>query len=327
MSKTTQFNYDVSPHTLINEEGITKLKILKEYGVGRVTIGIQTLNEAIMKAMNRPHNKAEGLQSIKNALDLGFKVNIEFIFGYPQQTLENWFEDLKEMVTLGADEIQFYRLKIDAYGDQQGNIKIVKEQHADLFSTVEDTFRMKAMVIDYLKKFGYIENMRRVFTKTKADFSHFAFGQCCRMRDQLAFGVTGYSNLSDRFVLNTYKFDKFYERINEGKLPFDRGIVRDADTQQRWALIMPLKNYFVDKKYYKEQTNVDIENSVVYPIIQVAKEYGLIEENEKQIKLTPKGSFFADEVVGLFYNPKYNPFKKEEFKEGPLNPYSLNSRS
>ena len=110
--------------------------------------------------------------------------------------------------------------------------------------------------------------------------------------------------------------------LNESGIPYDFTIVYG---NEKIANMFRTKvDEFVDKKYYKELTNVDIEDSVVYPIIQVAKQYDLIEENDRQVKLTTKGSFFADEVVGLFYNPKYNPFKKEEFKDGTLNPYFLN---
>lgn len=327
MSNTRQFNYDVSPHTLVGEDGIKRLKILKEYGVNRLAIGIQSMQDDILKFMNRPHNKKQSLEAINNALNMGFKVNIEFIYGYPKQTFETWYEDLSQMVSLGVDEIMLYRLKIDAHGDQQGNIKNYKNSNPNIFLSREDTLVMKQMAIDYLREFGYIENvnMRRVFTKKVKDYSIYAFDQCCKMRDQMAFGLTAYSSLSDRFVLNTCNFDEYYKRIENNILPYDRGLIRSNETQQRWAIIMPLKNRFIEKKYFKIQTGIDIKQTKSYSIIQKLKEYDLAEETDKYIRLTSKGAFFADEVVGLFYENNHNPFPQNDFNEGPLNPYMLNS--
>ena len=240
MSHVRQFNYDLSPSTIIGTEGIERLKLLKDYGVDRLTIGIQTMNDEIMRKMNRTHDKFEAIESVQNSMNMGFKTNIEFIYGYPGQTVESWYRELQEIVKLDTPEIQFYRLKVEAYGDQQGTIKTVNQLHPEDCPSPEDTIRMKQMVFDYLREFGYTENLRRVFTKKKSDISLYAFNQCCQLYDQIAFGLTGFSSLRNRFILNTQHFDEYYSRIAEGKLPFNRGYVRDAEAQQRWALILPL---------------------------------------------------------------------------------------
>ncbi|MBR1753985.1 radical SAM protein [bacterium] len=326
MSNTRQFNFDVSPHNLVGSTGIERLKILKDFGVTRLSIGVQSLHDDILRLMNRAHDKSVAISGIKNAQDMGFKVNIEFIYGYPTQTFESWFEDLKQMIALDADEIMLYRLKIDAHGDWQGNIKGYRTLHPDEFLTREDTLRMKQIAIDFLRENGYSENvnMRRVFTKKVKDYSLYAFHQCCNMKDQLAFGPSAYLSLNDRFLLNTSDFEKYYDCIEKGIMPVNRGLIRDSETQQRWAIIMPLKNRYVDKRFFKTQTGVDIETTTAYPIIKKLIEYGLAQESERDIRLTPKGAFFADEVVGLLYQTNHNPFPKDDFNEGPLNPYSLN---
>ena len=325
MTNVKQFNYDVSPHTLIGPEGIERLKILKDYGVDRLTIGIQSMDEKVLKLMNRPHNKVEALESVKNTMNMGFKTNIEFIFGHPGQTIESWYEELKQIVQVESHEYQFYRLKIDAYGDQQGTIKNYKLMHEENFPSVEDCIRMKQMVFDYLGSFGIKENLRRVFTRDKSNISLYAYNQCCNLFDEIGLGLTAFSSLRDRFLLNTQSFEQYYERIEKGMLPCNRGLVRNNEELQRWAIILPLKNYFIIKNRFKELTGLDIENSKFYKILQKIKEYDLVEENKSVIKLTEKGVFFADEVVRLFYEPNYIPKGREYFEEGILNPYILNS--
>ncbi len=322
ISNNPQFNYDVSPHTLISKEGIERLKILKDYGVNRITIGIQSMNDDVLKIMNRPHNKVQALESIKNTMDMGFQTNIEFIYGHPGQTLKSWYEELKQIVQIETHEYQFYRLKIDAYGDQQGAIKQYKNSHLSEFPKPEETIAMKQMVNDYLEDFGITENLRRVYTKNKSYISKYAFNQCCMQYDQIGLGLTAFSSLRDRFVLNTQSFNEYYSRINQGLLPYNRGYIRDKIAQERWAIILPLKNWFITKKRYKEVTGAEIQNTQFYPIIQKLKNYDLISEDDNKISLTKKGAFFSDEVVGLFYDTSFIPKPKEFFNDGPLNPYN-----
>lgn len=327
LSNLRQFNYDVSPSSLVGKDGIEKLRIMKDYGVDRLTIGIQTMSEETMRKMNRSHDKKVALESIKNTLDFGYQLNIEFIYGYPEQTLQSWYDELKEMVTLDAHEIQFYRLKVNAYGDQQGTIKKIKEHNPKLSASIEDTMRMKQMAIDYLAQNGYYENLRRVFSKKKSHTSLYAYNQCCELYDQMSFGLTAFSSLRDRFVLNTQHFGEYYDRISQGMLPYNRGYIRDTDAQQRWALILPLKTQQIRKNFYKKFTGIDIKDTKYYKTIKLLKEYGLIEEDDNVIKLSVKGSFFADEVSQLFYDSKFIPFESEFYNAGPLNPYLRNKSS
>lgn len=326
LSHLQQFNYDVSPDSLIGPIGLERLRIMRDYGVDRLTIGVQSMNEDILNKMNRSHTKAQAFEAIKNTRDFGFKLNIEFIYGYPGQTPESWYKELEEIVHIDTDEIQFYRLKVNAYGDQQGIIKNYKINHISDFPSVEDTLQMKQIAIDYLKEYGYFENLRRVFSKKKSQISLYAYDQCCLLYDQMSFGITAFSSLRDRFVLNTQDFAQYYQRIEEGKLPFNRGYVRNSDAQQRWALALPLKHYFIRKDIYKKTTGVNIEDTKYYQALQFLKNYGLIEEDQYRIKLTPKGAFFADEVAQLFYAPEFIPFEEEYYNEGALNPYLINKR-
>ena len=109
------------------------------------------------------------------------------------------------------------------------------------------------------------------------------------------------------------------------KLPFNRGYVRDAEAQQRWCIILPLKNWTFRKRHFKSMTGVDVETTKFWPILQKLKKFGLVEEvGDNVLQLTKLGAFFADEVVECFYDPRFIPFRREYYNEGPLNPYVIN---
>src|SRR5260221_8240985 len=175
MSEVEQFNWDVDPSTLVGDIGLERLKILRDFGSDRLTLGIQSLDPRVLKIMNRPHDKQVALEAIENSQNTGYQVNIEFIFGHPGETIQNWIDVMKEAVTLGSEKIQHYRLKIEAYGDYQGPIKNYIEKRPDEVVSNEETIMMKQLAIDILAENGYHENLRRGFSQKKKHqifFSH-----------------------------------------------------------------------------------------------------------------------------------------------------------
>ncbi len=319
-ARCKQFNFDVEPGTLVGPVGMERLRIMKDFGVDRLTFGVQSLDDDVLRLMNRPHNSAIAIESIENAQKLGFQVNIEFIFGHPGETIENWIDVMEKAVTLNVEEIQLYRLKVEAYGDFQGPIKMYIEKHPDRAPGLDDTIVMKKLAIDILADHGYHENLRRVYTRQREHYSHYAHNQCCVLYDEIGIGLTAFSSMRDRFGLNTANFDEYYKKIESGQLPVNRGIVRSREDQMRWAIILPLKNREVRKSLFMRRTGESLDK-VFRPKIEALKQYGLLQENEKELGLTPLGTFFADEVAEQFHDPRYIPFPRSAYADGPLNPY------
>ena len=320
LSDCKQFNYDVDPVTLIGTEGKERLAMMRSYGVDRVTIGVQSLNEVVLKQMNRHHGVEETLEAIVNCKEQGIQVNIEFIFGYPGETLENWMEVIEFAVSLDVEEIQLYRLKVEAYGDFQGAIKSICQNKPERMPTLAETVMMKQLAIDLLSANGYHENLRRVYSRERHHFSHYADNQCCGLLDQVGFGQTAFSSLRDRFALNTQNFEEYYDHIEAGQLPINRGIVRNADEQRRWAIVLPLKNRALWKQYFSEVTGGASLDSHFRDKLDRLKAFDLIREDDEKFELTTLGAFVADEVVQQFHAPHTMPFPAEAYADGPLHP-------
>jgi len=322
LSNCHQFNWDVDPATLVGDEGMERLRILKDYGSDhRLTIGVQSLNDMILKKMNRPHDSKVALESIDNCNKFDFKLNIEFIFGFPGQTLDNWIEVMEHAVSLDVGEVQLYRLKVEAYGDYQGPIKKYRQIHPDDTPSHDEGIMMKQLAIDICNRNGYHETLRRVFGKERKTFSLYAHDQCCMLYDEIGFGLSAFSSLRDRFVLNTQYFDEYYKSIENGRLPMNRGFVRSPEEQARWAIILPIKNRFVRKEYYQKITGWSLDE-VFRTKIENLKSFGLVDEDERRLGVTKLGAFFADEVAEQFQSPDYMPFPRDEYNQGPLYPFA-----
>jgi oxygen-independent coproporphyrinogen III oxidase len=320
LSKIQQFNYDVDPITLVGNQGIEKLKIMRDFGVDRLTIGVQSFDDAVLHKMNRSHNSNVAYESIENSKKYNYKINIEFIYGHPGQTIDNWVSVIKDAIKTDVEEIQMYRLKIYPYGDQEGIVYKQKNNNMGDYVSFQDTVLMKEVAFKLLRNSGYKENLRRVFTKSKKNISKYAFNQCCQLKEEIGLGLTAFSSLKDRFCLNTQSFEEYYEKIRNNKIPINRGIIRNDDQQKRWAIILPLKNYWINKKVYRDRTGSFIEETFDKKF-KLLKKHNIVEERSDRITLTEKGAFFADEVVMQFEDIKYLPFSQNEYSDGELNPY------
>ena len=90
------------------------LSDLKEIGINRLSIGIQSFDDADLKFMNRSHNAKESLGCIYLAKKAGFEnITIDLIYGLPNQSNEKWKQNLKQMLALDIQHFSAYALTIE----------------------------------------------------------------------------------------------------------------------------------------------------------------------------------------------------------------------
>ena len=89
----------------------------------------------------------------------------------------------------------------------------------------------------------------------------------------------------------------------------------------RWAIVLPIKNRDVYKSTFREVTGESLDH-VFRPKIERLKSYGLLREDDITLGLTPYGAFFADEIAHQFHAEEHIPYRREEYADGPLNPYN-----
>ena len=318
MSACSQVGYDVHPVDMLGEEGMERLRIMRDFGGDRLTMGLQSLDDAILKHMGRGHTQVEAHRALENMRRAGFDdICIEFIFGYPGVTLPIWLETLKKAVATEVEEIQFYRLKVEPYGDSPGPITRLHHKKPAQFSPAEEEILMKQAAILMLGERGYHENLTRVFTRKPDQISHYASDQCCRQLDCLGIGQSAFSSFRDRFSINTPDLDAYGARVRAGELPLNRGIVRDRDASLRWHLLLPLKNSWLTKEIFFARTGEHVDE-VFRRELDALVAHGLVHEDDQVVQLTEKGRFFADEVCAQLHHPDHLPEPLDAYEDGPL---------
>lgn len=322
LDKCSQITIEAEPTTVLGNHGLEKLSVMKRSGINRISLGVQSFDDGILKKTGRLHSSRDALDAVRQIRRAGFdNVSLDLIYGYPGSTFQNWINTLKTAHSLEVDAYQLYRLRIVPHGAKKGMITNMFDASPEDFPSVADIYVMKELGILISSEHGFNERSRRVFCARPEHNSDYLQDHTDRLSNVLGIGISSWTNLQGCFYINTGKdLDDYYSYLNKGKLPIARGKVKTEDDRRRWAICLSLKHNGISKMKYKEVTGATLQ-AAFGPKIFRLKKYALVEESVDMLRLTERGRFFADEVVIQFYHPDYMPFPKSAYIDGELNPY------
>ena len=318
LSECTQFSVEAEPTTLLGDEGMERLRIMKDHGVDRISLGVQSFDDQVLRQMGRAHSHQESMQAIENIRKAGFdNIYIDLIYGYPGQTIEKWAEEMLYAKELDLAGYQLFRLRIKQTGDRKGTIVNMLEKKPDIFHDADEIFLMKCLGKVVSEEHGYHEFQRRIFSREKDSSSHYLRDWFLKLYDIAGVGVSAWSSVRRVFSINVGDKDlsRYYEYIDKGEVPINRGKVLNFDDFARRSFMLPLKNDYVDKAFFKDFVGHDA-NELFKTELDWMKQLGLVEEDNEKIWLTRSGGFFADEVTTQFINQAYCVYDDIKFAPG-----------
>ena len=108
--KEIEFTIECNPGTVTKE----KLLLYRKYGVNRLSFGLQSADNGILKRLGRIHTYEEFIESFKLARECGFNnINIDLISAVPGQTIDNWKDTLEKVIALSPEHISAYSLILE----------------------------------------------------------------------------------------------------------------------------------------------------------------------------------------------------------------------
>ena len=110
MENVCEFTVECNPGT-VNEE---KLVLLKEGGVNRLSFGVQSFDDVLLKRIGRIHTAEQAKEAVRLAQKVGFtNINIDLMYGLPGQNEETWKKSVEEALALGVSHLSLYQLIIE----------------------------------------------------------------------------------------------------------------------------------------------------------------------------------------------------------------------
>lgn len=271
---------EANPGT-INKE---KVKIYKESGINRVSMGVQTLDDSLLKSIGRIHSTRDFYKSYEILREGNIKnINVDLIFGLPNQNINHVINSLKTIIELGLEHISYYGLILE-----EGTKFHRLYDEGKISLPDEDTERlMYHEATEYLTSHGYkhyeISNYALPTYECKHNLIYWD------VKPYLGVGLSSHSNIDQKRFFNTSNINIYIENINMNKLPIEDEEIIDRDTEIVEFCILGIRKINgIDKKEFKSRFGIEIEN-IYGDIINKHVNNGLILNNNNYISLTKKG--------------------------------------
>ncbi len=244
--KDAEISCEIDPR-FIDE---AQMKVMSGHGFNRVSFGIQDFDEKVQVAVHR----VQPYEVTKDAMDLARKykmhsVNVDLIYGLPFQTLDTFKKTLELAVSLKPD-----RFAIFNYAHVPWLMKTMRKIDETTLPTPTEKLEILRYTIDYMTAQGYKTVGMDHFAKPEDElFLAIETGELHRNfqgyttkggADLIGVGITSIGESVNHYGQNAKDMTSYEEAIDDGKLPFSRGVLLTKDDKIRQRVIMELMSNF-----------------------------------------------------------------------------------
>ncbi|MNJ83542.1 Oxygen-independent coproporphyrinogen-III oxidase 1 [compost metagenome] len=269
-----------------NPENLSKWKAL---GVTRLSMGIQSFDEEQLRWMNRSHTAAESMNAVLNAKQVGFdELSLDLIYGLPNLTLEDWKQQIQQIVALNPEHISAYCLTVE---DKTALSKWVAEGKIAI-SNVDQQSEQFELLVSELKKEGYEQYEISNFARNE----HYSRHNTSYWKGSKYLGIGpsahGY-NRTERYW-NRSNNRIYMNELEKSTLPETIEVLTPFD-QFNEALMIGLRTKWgVSKKelFKNIQPKADW-----FEIVKSYEDQKLLVETEDSLVLTEAGRLLADAIA------------------------------
>lgn len=289
VKQNTEITIEVNPGT-VNEE---KLKDYIDAGINRISIGLQSTNNKILKQIGRIHTYEEFLITYNLARKVGFEnINIDLMLALPNQTLEDLNTSVENVISLEPEHISVYSLILE---EKTAMKKLVDENKIKL--PTEDLERK--MYWDIKKKLeqnGYIHYEISNFSKKGFESKHNL--NCWNQKEYIGFGLAAHSYINNKRYCNTNNIKDYISNIQSSN--FQKNIeiceIQNEENKKKEYMLLALRK--LDGVNIQEFKNKFVDNPIYLYRKELEKlvKQELIEIDLNNIKLTKKGLDLANLV-------------------------------
>ena len=276
-----------------NPDDLDKKKLLelKEIGINRLSIGIQSFDDADLKFMNRSHNAMEALSCIQFAKETGFEnITIDLIYGLPKQTNEKWKKNLEQMLTLDIQHFSAYSLTVEPKTKLKHQIdkKLVTPlddkitvEHFNTLVEIATENKFVHYEISNFGKEGFFSNHNSAYWKNK----HY-----------LGVGPSAHSFNGSSRQWNVASNKQYIEKLNEDETYFEVEQLSNAQQYNEYIFtalrtIWGVELYYIDNQFGEEALNYFKKQIINW------ENKGKIKQKKGTYTLSKEGKLYADAIA------------------------------
>ena len=294
-SRDCEFSVETDPDMATRSDGPGKLAALRRAGVNRISMGVETFDDVLAEEIGRRgHDRVlEALAAIRQA---GFNdINIDLIYGLPNQSLQSWLETLQAAVDTDVPSITLYCYKL-----KPGSVDWKRSKP----TSIELEYGRRVVVMQkmgemYLCGKGYNVVNGKWFVKTRKTFRQ----QTRKYQNStlLGFGPSTYSFVGKCQLVTQSSTNRYIAAVTNGMPVVERGRILCDDELAYRRFVFGFKSGInsVDALAKASPTAKMRINTLMDELVDA----GLLTTEDDRIILSKIGRLFADEVCRLMYSP------------------------
>ena len=270
---------------------IDYLQMLAKLPFNRISMGIQTFNDTILRLLKRRHNATQAIEAVQRCREVGFQnISIDLIYGLPGETIESWENDLQQTLNLNVEHISAYHL-IYEEGTPIYNM-LQKHQINEIDENTSVQFF--SLLIKRLSESGYEHYEISNFCKSEKYAQHNT--SYWKGIPYLGCGPSAHSyNLSAR-EWNISSIESYMKGVEEGKRPFETEML-DPITRYNEFIITSLRTMWgIPLKRMKDEFGMERWQycmKLAAPYLENKK----LEIKDDALCLTKEGIFISDSIM------------------------------
>ena len=315
-----EYSIEIDPREVSRES----IKLLRDIGFNRMSLGVQDFDPAVQKAVNRIQSEEQTLNALNSARDFGFKsISTDLIYGLPLQTEKSFATTLQRIIDISPDRISLFN-----YAHMPTLFKPQRRINENEMPCAETKLAILKQSIEQLINAGYVYIGMDHFAKPNDElsvaqqqgklyrnFQGYATHADC---DLVGMGITAIGTINNSFAQNVKTLDEYQSHISAGNLAVYRGVKIDDDDRLRRAVIMQLICHFnLNFSQIESKYNINFNTYFADEIKQLMLmcDDELIKMNNQSIDVLAKGRLLIRNVCMVFDRHLRNTHNNSRFSK------------
>lgn len=278
LSQLDEWTIEANPGSISG----TKAELVKRFGITRVSLGVQSWDEGLLRLLGRDHTPAQIEESFAILRQAGCaNINVDLMFALPNQTLAQWRDTLEKTIALGPEHISAYCLTYEEDTDF-----FLRHTRGEFRSDADADAEFFEMAMSILQNAGYIHY--EISNYARPDFESAHNRAYWNGRDYLGVGPSAFSTMGEERRQNVCDYRAYADRVLAGESAIvSREDLTEAKKRvERIALGLRTREGVTADLVQDRQSQV--EEFVAL---------GLLQRRNGHIALTEKGKSLADSVA------------------------------
>jgi oxygen-independent coproporphyrinogen-3 oxidase len=284
----SEITLEINPGTVTDDE----LKAYRRSGVTRISVGVQSFSDRILKTLGRIHTAGEAAHVLTQVVDSGFdRVGIDLIYGIPGQTMDDWRKDIDRATEFGIDHVSCYMLSFEP-GTAFERKRLSGQMKPLPDSLVVDMYKM---VVPELARRGYhqyeVSNFARPGCQSRHNVKYW------NGVPYIGLGTSAHSFDGATRSWNHRDVDQYIQSISRGCLPIAGREELTKSQHMLEAIYLGLRTT-AGIKAAEFEARFHVKFSDLFGDVREDLDgKGLIEKDENRLALTMAGMIYLDSIV------------------------------